>query len=117
MPTDIDSSSEPTPDAALDAIFHALSDNTRRKLMRTLASGDYRVSDLAKPHDMSLAAISKHVKVLERAGLVTRLRSGSEHFIQLRTPSLKRAAEWLDFYQQFWTAQLESLEDLLQPRK
>ena len=94
-------------------IFHALSDSIRRKMLKTLASGDRRVTDLAKPHAVSLPAISKHVKVLERAGLVTRLRQGSEHYIQLRTPPLKQASKWIAFYQQFWSTQLEDLEQLL----
>lgn len=100
-------------DEALDAVFHALSDPTRRKLLRALARGDRRVSDLAKPHSISRPAVSKHVKVLEEAGLVTRLRQGSEHVIQLRTPALERAAKWLGFYERFWSKQLDELERLL----
>jgi DNA-binding transcriptional ArsR family regulator len=100
-------------DQALDAVFQALSDSTRRKMLKALASGDRRVSDLARPYPMSLAAASKHIRVLERAGLVTRLRIGSEHYIQLRTPGLARASKWISFYERFWSTHLEALEDLV----
>lgn len=100
-------------DDSLDAVFHALSDRTRRRLLRTLASGDRRVSDLAKPHAISRPAVSKHVKVLEEAGLVTRMRHGSEHVIQLRTPALRRAIQWLGFYERFWSRELDALERLV----
>lgn len=100
-------------DDSLDLVFHALSDTTRRKMLKMLARGDRRVTDLAEPHAMSLPAISKHIKVLERAGLVKRLRQGSAHMVQLRTPPLKRAAKWLEFYRQFWSTQLEDLEAFL----
>jgi DNA-binding transcriptional ArsR family regulator len=98
---------------ALDAVFRALSDTTRRRMLKLLASGDRSVSELAKPHDISLQAISKHVKVLEQAGLVTRLPQGSHQLIQLRTAELRRAAKWLRFYEQFWSAELDALEALL----
>jgi DNA-binding transcriptional ArsR family regulator len=100
-------------DDTLDAVFRALSDRTRRKMLKLLARGDRRVTDLAKPFDISLPAISKHVKVLEAAGLVRRLRQGSEHTIQLRTPRLQQAARWISFYERFWSTQLENLEDFL----
>lgn len=100
-------------DETLDAVFHALADPTRRKILKTLARGDRRVTDLAKPHAISLPGISKHIKVLERAGLVTRLRHGSEHYIQLRTPRLEHAAKWIGFYQRFWSTHLDDLEELV----
>lgn len=102
-------------DEALDAVFQALSDRTRRRMLRTLAARDCRVTDLARPHAMSLQAISKHVRVLERAGLVRRLRVGGAHYVQLRTPRLKQAAKWIQFYERFWSTQLEALEELLTP--
>ena len=95
------------------ALLHSLKMHVPTK--EDLARGDRRVSDLRAPHAMSLAAISKHVKVLERAGLVTRLRQGAEHLIQLRTARLAEAARWLDFYKQFWSSQLEELEALVSP--
>ena len=98
---------------SLDLVFQALSDPTRRKILRTLARGDFRVTDLAKPHDMSLPAVSRHLKILERAGLIRRLREGRVHYIQLRTQALKKASRWIDFYKQTWSPQLESLESLL----
>ena len=98
---------------SLDLVFHALSDPTRRKILRTLARGDYRVSELARPHEMSLPAISKHLKVLEKARLIKRFKQGSTHTIQLHTPALKKASKWLGFYQQFWATQLDDLEELL----
>jgi DNA-binding transcriptional ArsR family regulator len=98
----------------LDRVFAALSDPTRRAMLRRLARGDSRVTELAAPHDLSLPAISKHLKVLERAGLVHRRREGSYHFIELRTPPLRRAANWLEFYaRDSWAEQLERLAQLL----
>ena len=99
---------------SLDLVFRALGDPTRRKILRKLARGDFRVTDLAEPHDMSLPAISKHLKVLERVGLVRRLREGSTHYIQLRTTPLRKAAKWLEFYSaDSWATQLERLEEHL----
>ncbi len=98
----------------LDLDFGALSDPTRRKMLRKLARGDFHVTELAEPHDLSLPAISKHLKVLERAGLIRRLRQGSHHLIQLRTPQLRKASRWHDFYtRESWAPQLERLEQLL----
>jgi DNA-binding transcriptional ArsR family regulator len=98
----------------LDLVFGALSDDTRRKLLRRLAHGDFYVTELAAPHDLSLPAISKHLKVLELAGLIRRRREGSYHLIQLRTTQLRKASKWLDFYtSESWAPQLERLEQLL----
>lgn len=97
----------------LDAIFRALADPTRRRMLRTLARGDRRVSELARPHDLSPPAISKHLGVLERAGLVRRRREGRAYWVELRTAPLRRAARWIAFHEQFWSSQLERLEDLL----
>src|SRR5262245_36776539 len=82
-------------DEQLDLVFQALSDATRRKMLRKLARGDYCVTELAAPHDLSLPAISKHLKVLERAGLIRRQREGPHHIIQLRTERLRSASGWL----------------------
>jgi DNA-binding transcriptional ArsR family regulator len=103
-------------DDALDAVFHALSHATRRKILERLARGDRRVTDLAKPHAVSLPAISRHIRVLERAGLVKRQRLGSEHVIQLRTPRLRQASRWMAFHERGWSAQLEALEELVSRR-
>ncbi len=99
--------------SSLDLVFGALSDPTRRKMLKKLALGDSRVTELAQPHDMTLPAISKHLKVLDRAGLIKRYQDGRNQYIQLRTPSLKKAEKWLDFYKRSRALQMESLEDLL----
>ena len=99
----------------LSAVFGALADPTRRQMLRTLARGDRRVSELARPHDLSPPAISKHLAVLERAGLVRRRREGRAHWVELRTAPLRRAARWIGFYEQFWSTHLERLEELLRP--
>jgi DNA-binding transcriptional ArsR family regulator len=97
----------------LSAVFHALADPTRRAILRRLAKGDLSVTKLAEPHDISLPAISKHLKVLENAGLVSRLRIGSSHLIQLRVGNLKAASRWLSFYEAAGAAeQLQKLEEL-----
>jgi DNA-binding transcriptional ArsR family regulator len=99
----------------LDLVFRALSDPTRRQILRALARGDRRVSELAKPHTMSLPAISKHLDVLERAGLIRRRREGRVQYVQLRTAPLRRASRWIGFYERFWATHLDSLEELLTP--
>lgn len=97
----------------LSKVFHALADPTRRALLMRLAKSDLTVTKLAEPHDISLPAISKHLKVLENAGLVSRLRMGSSHLIQLRVTGLKAANQWLSFHEAHTAAQLEKLEELL----
>ena len=97
----------------LDRVFHALTDPTRRYMLRNLALRERTVSELAQPFQMSLAAASKHVKVLERAGLVRRTVQGRTHFCRLDPKPLAGAAEWLSFYQRFWNERLDALEELL----
>ncbi|MBB1251355.1 MULTISPECIES: ArsR/SmtB family transcription factor [unclassified Rhizobium] len=97
----------------MDQIFHALSDATRRGMLAALASGERSVGDLAAPHDMSLAAASKHIKVLESAGLIRREVRGRTHVCRLDPGPLARAHEWLAIYQRFWTDRLDILENLL----
>lgn len=103
---------EKSPDE-LDAIFRALADPTRRAMLRRLAEGDQRVGDLAEPFDMSLAAASKHVKVLEGAGLVQRTVEGRTHRCRLNALRMQRAMEWLAYYERFWTDRLDALTQLL----
>jgi len=98
---------------ALDSVFHALSDRTRRAMLRSLASGERNIGSLAAPHRMSFAAASKHVKVLERAGLVRRRIEGRLHICRIEAALLASAGEWLRFYERFWAAQLEKLDALL----
>ena len=97
----------------LDAVFHALGDATRRKMLRDLADGERSVGELAAPFEMSLAAASKHVKALERAGLVRRRVTGRTHFCRLEAQALAQAHAWIGFYERFWSDRLDILEDLL----
>lgn len=96
----------------LDAVFHALSDGTRRALLRQLAGGEQKIGDLAEPFDMSFNAISKHVKVLEGAGLVRRRVDGRAHLCSLAPQPLKAADEWLRFYESFWSARFDALDQM-----
>jgi len=98
---------------ALDTVFQALTDATRRAMLRSLAEGDRNIGELAAPFDMSLAAASKHVKVLERAGLVRRLVKGRTHICRLEPAPLAAADAWLRFYEQFWNLRLDALDALL----
>jgi DNA-binding transcriptional ArsR family regulator len=97
----------------LDAVFHALGDATRRQMLRNLADGERSVGELAAPFDMSLAAASKHVKALERAGLVRRRVMGRTHLCRLEAQPLEGAHEWIGFYERFWSSRLDILEALL----
>jgi DNA-binding transcriptional ArsR family regulator len=102
----------------LNEIFHALADSTRREMIQMMAQKERTVSELAEPFDMSLAAISKHIKVLERANLVDRSVNGRIHICRLNTESLSQAAEWLCFYEKFWNSRFDLLEnELLKAKK
>ena len=102
---------------ALDLAFSALSDPTRREIVSRLAKGAARVTDLAEPFDMSLNAVSKHLKVLERAGLVRRTRAGREHHIALDPEPIRHIAGWASRYERFWNQRLDKLEAFLRTRK
>jgi DNA-binding transcriptional ArsR family regulator len=97
----------------LSHVFHALSDSTRRRMLRELASGERTVGQLAEPFAMSLAAASKHIKVLESAGLIQREVRGRAHMCRLDPGPLESAQGWLNFYERFWTARLDVLDRLL----
>ncbi|WP_442578332.1 ArsR/SmtB family transcription factor [Mesorhizobium sp. ASY16-5R] len=97
----------------LNAIFHALGDATRRHMLRDLANGERTVSQLAEPFSISLAAASKHIKVLENAKLIRREVRGRTHHCRLAPGPLATAHEWLGFYKRFWTDRLDELERLL----
>jgi DNA-binding transcriptional ArsR family regulator len=100
--------------ARLDATFHALADPTRRAILARLAAeGDITVMDLAEPFDMSQPAISKHLKVLEKAGLVSRGRDAQRRPVHLEAQPLAEATGWLIEYRQYWAAQFGRLDDLL----
>ena len=98
----------------LDQTFAALADPTRRQILAHLARGDRRVTDLARPHDMSLPAVSKHLRVLEKAGLLRRRRHGRVHEMQLDAKPLKKAAQWVDEYRRFWEGSLDRLAAYLE---
>lgn len=98
----------------LDSIFHALSDSTRRAILQDVAAESKTVGQIAKPYAMSLAAVSKHLKVLESAELIARERRGSFHIVRLQAQSLKPAEEWIAFYSRFWNQSLDNLEKYLE---
>src|SRR5271154_525084 len=98
----------------LDATFAALADPTRRAILARLASGDASVNELAEPFEMSQPAISKHLKVLERAGLISRGQDAQRRPRRLEAKRLREATEWLETYRQFWEAQFGRLDLLLQ---
>ena len=100
--------------ATLDGVFHALSDPTRRAMLRNLTSGPRNIGQLAAPFKMSFAAASKHVRVLEEAGLLRRKIDGRSHVCHIHAAPLAAAGEWLRYYQEFWNARLDALEALLE---
>jgi DNA-binding transcriptional ArsR family regulator len=99
---------------ALDSTFAALSDATRRGILARLAAGETSVSELAKPYDMTLPAVSKHLRVLESAGLVARRKDGRVQRCSLVAEPMKSAADWIEHYRCFWEAQLASLARYLE---
>lgn len=102
---------------ALSLTFGALADPTRRAILARLVEGDAAVSDLARPHDMSLPAISKHLKVLERAGLVQRSRDGRWRPCALDATPLRDVADWVGAYRRFWQERFDRLDVFLQNLK
>ena len=101
------------PPDRLNTTFAALSDPTRRAILARLVSGETSVTELAEPFEMSLPAVSKHLKVLERAGLIVRGRDAQWRPCRLRAGPLKQAADWLEHYRRFWDQSLDRLEDYL----
>src|SRR6516225_2062079 len=99
--------------AELNSVFHALGDATRRRMLRELAGGERTVGQLAEPFSISLQAASKHIKALEKAGLVRREVRGRTHLCRLDPGPLANAHRWLNFYERFWTDRLDTLERLL----
>lgn len=97
----------------LDATFSALADPTRRAILARLASGETSVSELAEPFEMSMPAISKHLKVLQRAGLIERGREAQWRPCRLAAAPLKDASDWLDHYRRFWEESFDRLEEYL----
>jgi DNA-binding transcriptional ArsR family regulator len=101
----------------LSTTLLAISDPTRRAIVDRLAHGPARITDVAKPFAMSLAAVSKHVKVLEAAGLVKRTRQGREHTLELDAAPLREVASWATRFEQYWTERLDRLEDYFKNRR
>ena len=97
----------------LSRTFAALADPTRRKILSRLMAGVTTVGALAAPHDMSLPAVSKHLKVLERAGLITRSRDAQARPCRLQAAPLRQAVEWLEAYRRHWEESLDRLDDYL----
>jgi DNA-binding transcriptional ArsR family regulator len=97
----------------LDSVFGALSDATRRAILERLALGEVTVTELASPFASSLPAVSKHLRVLEEAGLIDRRRYGRQRICSLKPAAMDGAAEWLDYYRRFWTARFDALDQVL----
>ena len=98
----------------LDRTFAALADPTRRRILEHLARGDRCVTDLARPYRMSLPAVSKHLHVLERAGLVRRRRRGRVHQLKLDAAPMQQAQQWIEEYRRFWEESFDRLDEYLQ---
>jgi DNA-binding transcriptional ArsR family regulator len=105
------------PDPGLNRIFGALSHPARRAMLARLTRGDATVSELAEPFRMSLAAVSKHIGVLERASLVRRDVVGREHHLRIDPTALREAAEWVERHRRLWEERLDSLERVLVARR
>ncbi len=103
-----------TPSEQLDATFIALADPTRRAILARLMTGGATVNELAAPFEISQPAISKHIKILERAGLVTRSAIGTRRPVKIEAAPMKDAADWLEAYRKFWEASFTRLDALLE---
>lgn len=101
----------------LDRGFLALGHPVRRQILVRLAQGSATVTDIAEPFDLSLNAISKHLKVLEKAGLIQREVLGREHYCRISTEPLEEVSDWLVYYQAFWTSRLDAMEREILARK
>lgn len=102
------------PTDRLSEIFMALADPTRRHILELLSKGDATVNELAKPFSMTLPAVSKHLKVLERAGLISRRRNAQWRPCRLEAEALKEGADWMDQYRELWEESLSNLESYVQ---
>lgn len=104
-------------DDRLDDVFHALANRTRRALLGRLAAGPARVTELAEPHGMSVNAISKHLFVLERAGLIRRAREGHVQSCLLDAAPMATADEWIGSYRRYWTEKIDRFAEFVEKRK
>ena len=102
------------PSRSLDTTFAALADPTRRRILESLSRRQKRVSDLAEPFAMSLPAVSKHLRVLEDAGLLKRRRLGREHHLELKSAPMRDALLWIEQYRKFWGGSLDALAAYLE---
>jgi DNA-binding transcriptional ArsR family regulator len=102
---------------SLDLVFAALADPTRRRMLELLARAELCVTDLAKPFAVSLPAISKHLRVLEKAGLIKRERDGRIHRLRLEAKPMRDAANWIERYREFWDARFNALADYLEKQQ
>ena len=100
----------------MDSTFAALADPTRRAILASLAEGEKSVGTLAEPHDMSLAAVSKHIRVLGDAGLVSQRKDGRSRFCRLEPDRLAEASRWFEDYRRFWETSLDKLDRLTEPK-
>jgi DNA-binding transcriptional ArsR family regulator len=98
---------------SLDQTLTALADPTRRAILERVSSGELRVTEIARPFEMSLNAVSKHIRMLERAGLVERRKAGREHFLKINPKPLVEAAGWIQKQSEVWSTRLQRLDDLL----
>lgn len=96
----------------LDKVFMALADASRRKIVHLLSKQELSMNDVAEHFDMSLAAVSKHVKVLERAGLIKRRKEGRTHHLSLSAEPLTEALDWISIYRNFWQSRLNTLANI-----
>ena len=97
----------------MNRTFAALADPTRRRILEHLAHGDRCVTDLARPYSMSLPAVSKHLRVLESAGLIRRRRRGRVHSLKLQAAPMQQASQWIEEYRRFWEGSLDRLDKYL----
>jgi DNA-binding transcriptional ArsR family regulator len=97
----------------LDSIFGSLADPTRRDILRRVAGTELTVSEIARPYDVSLAAVSKHLKILEQARLVIKRRQGKQYYVSLSPPAFNDAAEYLEWYRRLWEERFDRLEEYL----
>ena len=97
----------------LDTIFGSLADATRRDILQRVANEELSVGEIAKPYDLTLAAVSKHLKVLEKAKLIIKRKRGKEHMVQLAPNAFAEADEYLKFYRQMWESRFDNLEQYL----
>lgn len=102
---------------SLDSIFSSLADSTRRDILRRVSSEELSVGEIAKPYDLTFAAVSKHLKVLEKARLIIKERRGKEQMVHIAPGALLGAEEYLEFYRKHWEHQLDSLESYLKETK